>query len=341
MVNTIALPSVGSLKTKKKWDPPKWMYPLIYNKWKILIGVIITVLVFSFFSIGFAAEDGPALISGMAEDIFNADDLTGWYEIEANGGALNLEVFTGSGPNFSAAWNAMATIGVGMLMIFWCIGFFDMITQSNNQFITEQLVRRLLVLIIGVIIVTNSWTIVTGMMSIATAIGNMILGSLGIGCSNLDASLLGDFLASVQTELGEKISFTYFLVWLGYVMQLFVPWIASLVISAGVKMAGVTRYIEVCIMAIMSPLLFCDISAAHASFAQSQAFRGLKSMFALALQGAIVLVSLGVIDSITGIILHNNGDFMPYTLTMIALMGAKLGVAAKSHQISRQLVGLG
>lgn len=354
MTKEMTLPLGGH---KKQWDPPKWMYPIIYNKWKIMICLLIAVLLCGLFSFGYAAansddELGMGL-NGMIDTIFEFDDVTEWITVTSD---YNLQEFTNTmkyspmrdangrivtvGGMVSDIYRLFQAMGLALLAIYWSIGFFDMLVQSNNQIIFEQMLKKFVLLIIGIAIVSNSKEIVSAILSIVDSLTLrakvVSLGSLNDVTDKLVNIILAEergkgFLAKTFIELG-------------YMVRLLIPYAGAIVANIGVKIFAMARYIEICVIAALSPVMFSDFSNSSGGFTHTNAFRALKTVIALALQGLVIVIGIMMCGMIAGIMVSGNvttDNFFSITLGLLSVQLARVGIAAKSQQISRQVVGLG
>ncbi len=354
MTKDMTLPLGGQ---KKQWDPPKWMYPIIYNKWKIAIGLLIVVLVFGAFSIGFAAaNDANSLgmgLDGMIKTIFEFNDITEWLTVTPD---FNLQEFTNpmkypdpDNPNqvmqtgmtefVNSLYSIFTAAGTALLAIYWSIGFFDMLIQSNNQIVAEQMIKKFILLIVGMVVVYHAKDIVKGILDVVqTATLRVTVGASTTISTSSDA--LVDMI--LEEEKGASWIGRVFIE-LGYMVRLLIPYAGAIVSNVGIKIFAVARYMEICAIAILSPIMFADFSTATGGFTHSQSFRAIKSVVALALQGLIITIGVLICVKLASVLVSGTlttANFFDVILGMLAVQLARLGIAAKSQQISRQIVGL-
>ena len=349
MTQNLSLPVGGRLPARKKqWDPPKWMYPIIYNKWKILIGALFAALLFCAF--GFAHAELLFSLDSMIEGVFSAvspDQYKDWFLITSDFNMAEFSTTTVSSFVKSICNNVFKPIGTALVIIYWGIGFFDMLT-SSNQVVLEQMVKKLIILVIGIAVVTKADLIVGGCLDITTGIWTSVSGIINTGGGD-PASLAESFILFIGDEMGKQSNMLgQIAVGIGYLVQLLLPWLVSLVAGLGLKWFAISRYLEICVLGATAPLMFSDISNSHGGFAHSGAFRGIKQIFAVCLQGLIILMCIffcGLIMSSYVASYHATsaslGEFSKTAYVCVAITAAQLGIAAKSQQISRQLVGLG
>jgi hypothetical protein len=234
------------------------------------------------------------------------------------------------------------------MLMFWGIGFFDMLMQNNNQMFLEQVVKKLILLIIGLAVIANAKEIVVFFVSLSKSLWDTISLSSSNGG---DYALANDVAKEIRKVLDGKGVIDSIVTSLSYVLQLIFPWIIGIGANWGIKIFALNRYLEVCIVAAVSPLLFCDISNANGGFTHSAAFRGMRQVMALAIQGIVIMAGLYLCGAISKSIMGSFIDpatgrldmsqFLDAGFALVAVAVAKLGITAKSQQIARQLVGLG
>ena len=356
MTKDMTLPLGGQ---KKQWDPPKWMYPIIYNKWKIVIGILIVVLLFGAFSIGHAAmNDADELgfgLRGMLDTIFEFDSINEWVtitgdlEIQAFSNGFKFPIKTSGGSEdltmgslVTRFYGFFTSLGLALLMIYWSIGFFDMLSQSNNQIVLEQMLKKVILLILGVVIVKNAKLIVITMLS--------GVGSLTLKIDAASGYEIGGMVGELEDViLAEEASASWIgriFIELGYMVRLLIPYAGALVSNIGVKIFAVTRYVEVLIITVLSPIMFADFSTSSGGFTHTNSFRALKIVAALALQGLIIVLGVLLCGMLTAVMIDKSvtittSNFFDIVIGLLAVQMARLGIAAKSQQIARQVVGLG
>ena len=357
MTNTLTHPVGERLRPQKKqWDPPKWMYPILYNKGKILAAILAIFMLFSLFSFGFAIEPeygnfnlGTGLDT-MIKGIFASDGgLAEWVIVDDN---LELMKFKSDANRVdihaqyvTPIYNVFASVGLVIALMFWGMGYLDMVINANGQQFLESIVRKFVLLIIGIVVVTNAKTIVCGVLDIVNAIYTAAMGGAAVG--QQDYAIANAIGRLIKKELNEAKTFLGMLgVSLGYVVQFLLPWAISIVAGLGVKVFALARYLEICIVAAVSPVMFSDISNSHGGFTHSASFRAIKHVIALALQGVVILVGLKLCSAVSASIIGstdvtNSANFLDIGFGMVAVGLAQLGITAKSQQIARQLIGLG
>ena len=131
----------------------------------------------------------------------------------------------------------------------------------------------------------------------------------------------------------------------GYFLSLLLPWVISLFTGFILYGTALGRAIEILLMCAFSPLVFMDMTSLE-DFSHSSAFRWLKTVGAVAIQG-IVILGVVIVGSALGTsmlleIAGNGKEFMgnPLAVTgnLCILLFAEAGVVARSGQIARTVL---
>lgn len=356
MTNEMTLPLGGQTKNRKQWDPPRWMYPIIYNKWKIMICLLLAVFLVGMFSVAFAEEPVELAfgMTDMIEGIFKFDGVESWLQINTN---FELEAFfdygdyeqnggfatnngTGTVATFiNDIYTTFQVIGFTLLNIYWAIGFFDMLIQSNNQVIPAQMVKKFAILLIGWAVIANSKEIVITLLDWSNRLTDQIqFRSSG----NFDKAIVSLADSINNATKGQGLVSALFIN-LGFLIRLLIPWIGAMIANIGVKIFAVARYVEVCVIACISPMMFSDFSNATGGFTHTNCYRAVKSVAALMFQGMIIVLGIRLCALIASLMVGDSlttSTFLDVTIGLLAVQLARVGIAAKSQQIARQLVGL-
>lgn len=123
----------------------------------------------------------------------------------------------------------------------------------------------------------------------------------------------------------------------GYILQLFIPWIASMIAGVIVKFVCWSRFIEILILAIISPLSFADIS--KGSSEHSNALRAIKNMIALSLSGAMILLICIICNQIQGALI-TEADFTTSVWNCVMVALVQMGLVSRANEVVKQGLGM-
>ena len=135
-----------------------------------------------------------------------------------------------------------------------------------------------------------------------------------------------------------------------FTTQLMIPFIVSYISRLIIFFTIAGRGIEILLMCAFSPLMFMDASSLE-DFTHSSAWRYLKSMFALSLQGAIIIGIMLVGNAMMAATLRDGivtqGFFEATTqqgataINLIVVVLTEAGMCMRSGQIARSIVQAG
>ena len=127
-----------------------------------------------------------------------------------------------------------------------------------------------------------------------------------------------------------------------YLIQLFIPSLIAKLSGVVVSVMCWSRFIELVIMAIVSPLTVCDIGGGGGM--HSNAVRGVKNVLSIALSGAIIMLSVFICQQIQFGILSANvldaAEFMECIWKEIVVAIVQVGLVVKAPGIARQILGM-
>lgn len=337
----------------------KIRYPIQYYRvWILGMGLSATFLLLS---VAFCATEddvnnATGLISfvyGFVDDIFNPSrmaDLEDLLVIDFNGTSL-----TAGGITFTSLCNVMTTINktfqnfsTVMLVIFFGISFLDGI--SMNQMYLETIVRKFVFLVAGILLIANS-------MELVFTIGNMfsVLIQRIVNNANTSTVDMAEGIMELKkmmydacnvktgdgalAKIGDSISNTTTAI--GYVIQLLIPWAVARFAGVVIKVVCWSRFIELTILSIVSPITICDINDHPAN---SSAVRGFKNIIALSLSGAIILLSVFICEQIQyGIFSANvigQDNFASCVWSEVVVAVVEVGLVVKSGGLAKQALGM-
>lgn len=357
MEAAIRVNSYNRLPTQRKERQiPSWLMPLAYNWKKILLFSIIAALLIG--GIAFCDRAGQGqewrnatgltgLVLNWLDSIFGASDLEGHIgllKVTRSSNVLTVGNYTINIMGLLGTVNAIfVNIGTCWLLVLWGASFFDMLMQNNNQIILEQMIRKFVYLIIGLVLVENAMDIVFG----ATNFGTAVLETIA-DASNAAAPNLSDIKQAMYEEMTAGSGLLGFIVnavtSIGYVLELFIPWVFSLICNLLVSVVCWSRFVEIAITATVSPVMFADVGDDRGGFAHTSAMRAIKQVLALALSGALIYVSLVITSQISASIMADfvldDTSYLDSCYSMVIINIVRVGLASKASSLSKQLVGL-
>lgn len=285
-----------------------------------------------------------------------------------------------SGEAWTGAWDfaknineGVAVVGFGLFLTYWLAGIVDKATRDTLE--GNELIRSGLELIVGLILITNSFTImkscskitdwaievVSDAFSTEDDTGDdttywettctLIGGDVGdyfntSGCFNDDGFMTS--MPSIDStnieELRPAKAVGYLAATLMPLMSYLVTVLVSVAITVLIGAMALSRSIQIIVYCAFAPLAFADTF--RDGFINSKAWRYIQKFLALNLQAGIIL-GCALLAPVVGAALGNQlaGDIPYLTMifsimtTLIAQLTA-LALAMKSNQIANDIVGV-
>ena len=335
-------------------------HPVVYYRRQIFAVILAGILILGMAAFCATEEDVNGA-SGMLktiykliDDIFDIsamEDLKNLLVVDYSGGTLTAGgiAFHNLTPVINSMYKTFQNLGVMFLIIFFGVGVIENI--SFQQMYIEKLVRQFVFLCIGIVLMSKSMDLVYGIANVFSGLIQKIVDNasasnvdMASGIMNLKKAIYDD--CNVSSGAGFKAaiadSISNLAATVGYLIQLFIPSLISRLANVVVSVMCWSRFIELTIMAIVSPLTVCDISTGAGM--NSNAVRGIKNVIALSLSGAIIMLSVFICQQIQYGILSANvldgQNFMSCVWKEIVVGIVEVGLVVKAPGIAKQVLGM-
>lgn len=293
-------------------------------------------------------------IYGLLDDIFDIsgmDDIKNLLVIEFGGNTLRAGGITFT--NLTSAIRTMhktfQNLGMIMLIIFFGMGVLE--SFSFQQMYLEKMVRQFIFLCIGIVLISKSMELVFGISNVCSALIQKIVNNANVSNANMASQLMElkkviYDQCNVSSGTGLKASITdavsNMATAVSYLIQLFIPSLIAKLSGVVVSVMCWSRFIELVIMGIVSPLTVCDISSGGGM--HSNAVKGMKNVLSLALSGAIIMLAVFICQQIQFGILSANvlgeANFMDCIWKEIVVAIVQVGLVVKAPGIAKQILGM-
>lgn len=339
----------------------KVIMPLLYYRKQIIFCLFVGMLLFPMAAFCATAED-VAGAKGMTKTIFNMlddifdiaamEDLENLLVVDYHNGTLKAGGITFSSltPVVSTMHRTFQNLGVMLLIVFFGIGMVESI--SFSQMYVEKMVRQFVFLCIGMTLISHSMDLVYGIGNIFSALIQRIVDNADAVSMDMSSGIMDLKMAiyedcNMSTGKGFKAaiadSITNLSASVSYLIQLFIPSLISKLANLVVSVMCWSRFIELTIMAVVSPLTVCDISSGAGM--NSNAVRGIRNVAALGLSGAVIMLSVFICQQIQYGILSANvldgAGFMSCVWKEIVVGIVEVGLVVKAPNIAKQVLGMG
>lgn len=356
----------------------QFVYFLIYNRGKILFMLIASLLFMSMFTVfsaycaktwaDYGGANPPQDVGGMLgllvdeggwiDQIVGANKATEYenlLKISASGGNFSIGGVDSLGTLYSIVKKAndlIVPVAWGLALIFWGYEFADMLMQSNGQLIVEQVIKKLAFLVVAFYVIKDSMTFCGEIIDAGTTLTSMILG--GIRDVKMSDGTVESFKKLIfescwaEYKIAGLFDFTTVhaaVCAIGFVVSMFLPWLITKVGDLIVRILCWSRAVEIFIFIAISPIMFIDLGTTK-DLTHSSTARACKNLMALAMQGALILISISICQAILeGILttsLVNNGteEFMNeiWKLALIAIL--QVSTISKTNSVAKQALGV-
>lgn len=334
--------------------------PLVYYRRQIMVLVLCSIFLVSMAAFCATEEDVTGAkgmvktIYGLIDDVFGIsgmEDLEDLLVIHFDSGTLKAGgiTFTSLSTVLTTMYKTFQNLGVMLLLVFFGVGLLQSI--SFQQMYLEKLVKQFIFLCIGIVVMSRSMDLVFGIGNVFSALIQKIVSNANVSYADMESQILNlkmaiydDCHVSTGTGLKAAIADTVsnMASSISYIIQLFIPSLIAKLSNVVVSVMCWSRFIELTIMAIVSPLSVCDISSGTG--AGSNAVRGIKNVMALALSGAVIMLAVFICQQIQFGILSanvmNQENFMSCIWKEIVVAVVEVGLVVKAPGLSKQIMGM-
>lgn len=334
--------------------------PLVYYRRQIMVLVLCRIFLVSMAAFCATEEDVTGAkgmvktIYGLIDDVFGIsgmEDLEDLLVIHFDSGTLKAGgiTFTSLSTVLTTMYKTFQNLGVMLLLVFFGVGMLQSI--SFQQMYLEKLVKQFIFLCIGIVVMSKSMDLVFGIGNVFSALIQKIVSNANVSYADMESQILNlkmaiydDCHVSTGTGLKAAIADTVsnMASSVSYIIQLFIPSLIAKLSNVAVSVMCWSRFIELTIMAIVSPLSVCDISSGTG--AGSNAVRGIKNVMALALSGAVIMLAVFICQQIQFGILSanvmNQENFMSCIWKEIVVAVVEVGLVVKAPGLSKQILGM-
>ena len=218
----------------------------------------------------------------------------------------------------------MIPIASVFVCIYFMIEVIDKLT--SERFNAEVFIKMLMKLVFSVIIVSNAS---------AWAIKIMNFGT------DFAMAVVGEFKAETVIKLKESFydsnNILNIFNQLGLIISLLLPFIASFIIKIAVYFICYGRTIEMGVRSAFAPIGCADLMTGGAN---SNGIRYLKSLFAVALQGAVMIGVIFISSHIiSGELSMSKIIFFEFMIRYFGVVSAMVGMLGASKAIAKEIIG--
>ena len=301
------------------------------------------------------------LSGGVAQEV--ADQVQIHYD---ESGAIQIGSYRV--PGIMGVVRAANDMSKGIAVLFLIITFFlSQLSMRSMEQMDEEFTRRLIMMVVGFGMAYFSMTISFTVANVGSELAHKIAdaGNLAAEPDALNAveAVKGVIYDETHVEAydhaeggvdyvgpidkiqtwGENAMTSF-----GYMIQLFVPWLAMKAVRAVVFMVVWGRAFEIMALATFSPLAFMEVPDVH-HVGRGPGMRFIKNMLALSISGAVIVfitlmanaIDIAILNQIIAGAGNGFSSVMGGIMSMVVIGLAEVGMVTKSQQVARTVVGMG
>lgn len=246
----------------------------------------------------------------------------GSYLIDPSG----IEAISAAASSFSDVMKPIASV---LICIYFIIELMEKIT--NDNFNTDQFIKLLIKLVFSIVVVDNASAIAENISKFGTAfisaISSADLTSKPFTVTEVNGLGIIDLIAMIVVMV--------------------IPFFVSLVIRLAAWFMIFSYIIEIQVRSALAPLGFADLISGGSN---SNGFKYLKKLIALALQGGIMLIIMTCSAQLIGTSLLDDGATLEFELAnliptignifkIMAVQVAMLGLMGSAKTIANDVIG--
>jgi len=287
-------------------------------------------------------------------------EVTKLLNVGYNGSEVVIGPYTSSGAGaiFDAIFKVSCVIAVMVLAISFLT---DLAMTRQDNLTEENLIRKLFMFVVGYLLIINAMKICFALADTGTWVTEKVVSKIstdGGALSDANFEIKKNMWieshtleiaqdSGVNIHLWDRIGylFTDNAAKVGFILQLMFPYLAVQLAWVIASVVCFSRAIELYIMSAFSPLAFMDSNTIDGNFTQSAAWRFLKNILAIAIQGAIIAATVAIASSLIGAVVGSSsssmGEFVEQSLQILMVIFAEVSLVMRSQGIAKSVLSVG
>ena len=231
-----------------------------------------------------------------------------------------------------AIFNVLLPIGIGIILIYFMTDMID--KSSREQLSLEIFLRSVIKLLFGLMIILSGFQLVKGFVQLGGGITDLISSKAGTGAledttaNEIGMGYLDQVVDSANWIECAWISFTLR-------MDLFLVDISYKIFKIVVMVLAYGRMLEIGIRAACAPIGLSDFVTQGIS---GNAFKYLKKLIAVGLQGGLILIVLSIYENLSTALA--NSDAGGSNLLTLVVMFTTITLLLKSQSFADNIMGV-
>ncbi len=346
--------------------------------WKRLLILAFTLLTI-LSGIAFADVDAPSHVSGIENGTekdallkyaFGMVDEIAGPKIVSEAGKLLSVSYDGSEIHVGP----YSSVGAGLIMdtifsvteiialIGLCVAFLsDLAVMKSSEVFEENVIRKLFLFTAGMLFIVYSMRICLWIANIGTGVADIVIekmtdpdsGAIVEGVENIKALMWEESHTNEMIQdsgihiawyekMGNGVA--DFGAKMGFILQLIFPYLAVQLAWVITSVVCFSRAIELFIISAFSPLAFMD-SNVYDHFSYTPAWRFVKNILAISIQGAVIAGVLAIGSSFIGAVVNGSaasaGEFAQQSIQIVMIVFAEVALVTRSQGIAKSVMSIG
>ena len=286
-------------------------------------------------------------------------EVTKLLNVGYDGSEVVIGTYTskGAGAIFDAIFKVSCIIAVMVLAVSFLT---DLAMTRQDNLTEENLIRKLFMFVVGYLLIINAMKICFALADTGTWVTDQVVSKISSNQLESDANFeikknmwIESHTLEIAQDSGVNIHlwdrigylFTDNAAKVGFILQLMFPYLAVQLAWVIASVVCFSRAIELYIMSAFSPLAFMDSNTIDGNFTQSAAWRFLKNILAIAIQGAIIAATVAIASSLIVAVVESSstsmGEFVEQSLQILMVIFAEVSLVMRSQGIAKSVLSVG
>lgn len=321
------------------------MKKLHRQRYLLFVGLIFLLWIYYCVPVLAASENPTGLedtINLWLDDIFSGPDVATMQKLLV----LDLSEYSAV---IKELYNLILIIGVALLSVYFLIDIIQ--RQTENRLTLEILLQRMAVFFVGLFILNNGYEIFNELIKI----GNAFFNSVFRLCNPAQAAKADKIVEAIKEYNhsfgGNKLTANiYRFIQLG--MIVFIMWLLNFIMDAVVWLICLQRNLSLWVTVVVGAVALADVVAGNGNMNSNLGLKYMKKVFALASQGAIIVIIVVVSNWIYSAVCNNIFgqvddtsisraiDAIKYMGLYLVVAGSRMMLIVQSGKIAKATLNL-
>ncbi len=298
----------------------------------------------------FVQEILDSLLNGFKKPLFGFVSIVKEFITYMTGGSVyeqlsqyldvqNSSIYGNTWSYVTNAYNAMAIVGMGLVILFWYLQIVDMSTK--NTLTGHELIRAGISLIVAFCLASEGIKVFEGLLAISTDLINTGISTFGSSSTNVDMvdtvffEITGVRIDEIMNVSEWGAALGYLILLMGVCIKIIIPAFISLLISTFCIASLIARALQLMIYTVFAPVAMSDLFTG--GFMNSSGMKFLKKYLAIGLQGGVIVIGITVSRTL---LVNMAGSLFGATLGSLIVNFVILTIVMKAQSMANDFVGV-